>query len=123
MDNTKVIILGASPNPARYSYVAASMLSAHNYHIVPIGLKKGEVAGTSIMDIRERPFIDQVDTITLYMNPENQKPFYEYILNLSPRRIIFNPGTENDELAELAARENIEVICDCTLVMLRSGYF
>jgi predicted CoA-binding protein len=123
MDRKKIIILGASPDPARYSYMAAHALSKKNYKIVPVGLQKGEVAGNTILDIRTRPYVEHADTITIYMNPRNQKDYYEYVLSLAPRRIIFNPGAENDNLSDMAARQHIEVVNDCTLVMLRSGYF
>ena len=103
--------------------MAANALSAGDYDIVPVGLKRGRVAGKSILDIRTRPVIDNVDTITLYMNPKNQSDYLDYILSLNPRRIIFNPGTENRDLIRLAEEHEIEVVVDCTLVMLRSGYF
>lgn len=123
MNNTKVVILGASPNPIRVSYTAANILASKNYHIFPLGLKKGEVAGIPILDLRTRPWIEDVHTITLYMNPRNQEPFYEYILGLKPKRVIFNPGTENQVLINRLQKVNIEVTIDCTLVMLSAGYF
>ncbi len=123
MSNAKILILGASNNPARFSYKAAYALTGREYDIVPVGLKRGSVAGRTILDIRSRPKIEDVDTITLYMNPKNQSGYLDYILSLNPRRIIFNPGTENRDLIHLAEERGIEVIVDCTLVMLRSGYF
>ncbi len=121
--SAKILILGASTNPARFSYVAANALSGRDYDIIPVGLKRGSVAGRTILDIRSRPKIDDVDTVTLYMNPRNQSDYHDYILNLKPRRIIFNPGTENMELIHRAEEHGIEVVVDCTLVMLRSGNF
>jgi len=121
--DTKILILGASTNPVRFSYIAANALSNKGYDIVPVGLRPGVVAGKSILDIRARPQIDKVDTITLYMNPKNQSGYLEYILGLDPRRIIFNPGTENNNLIDMAEKQGVEVVVDCTLVMLRSGYF
>ncbi len=121
--DTKILILGASTNPARFSYIAANALSNKGYDIVPVGLRPGVVAGKSILDIRTRPQIGKVDTITLYMNPKNQSGYLEYILGLDPRRIIFNPGTENNILIDMAEKQGVEVVVDCTLVMLRSGYF
>ena len=100
--NTKILILGASTNPARFSYLAANALSDKGYDIVPLGLRPGVVAGKSILDIRTRPQIDDVDTITLYINPKNQLDYLEYILDLDPRRIVFNPGTENNSLIDMA---------------------
>ena len=119
----KTVILGASNNPARFSYLAANRLKQKEYEFVPVGIKRGSVAGVEILDIRQKPFIEDVDTITLYMNPRNQAPYFDYILQLNPRRIIFNPGTENPELVELARNRHIETIFDCTLIMLnRDAY-
>lgn len=112
------VILGASNNPSRFSYVAVHRLKQKGYEVVPVGIKKGSVAGEEILDIRQKPFIDEVDTITLYMNPRNQQAYYDYIMDLKPRRIIFNPGTENPELAALARDRDIQTIFNCTLVML-----
>jgi predicted CoA-binding protein len=123
MEIKKVIILGASPDPARFSFRAANALADRMHDIVLIGLKQGMVRGVNILDIRTQPFIDNVDTITLYMNPRNQQPYYDYILRLKPRRIIFNPGTENNQLSELALKHHIEVVNDCTLVMLGTNSF
>ena len=103
--------------------MTANALSGREYDIIQVGLKKGTVAGRPILDIRSRPKIDNVDTITIYMNPQNQSGYLDYILSLKPRRIIFNPGTENNDLIKLAENRGIEVVVDCTLVMLRSGYF
>jgi len=121
--NTKILILGASTNPARFSYIAANALSGKGYDIVPVGLRPGVVNGKSILDIRKRPQVDDVDTIALYMNPKNQSAYLEYILGLDPRRIIFNPGTENNVLIDMAEKQGVKVVLDCTLVMLRSDYF
>jgi predicted CoA-binding protein len=121
--NKKTVILGASPNPARFSYLAANLLHRKGYDIVPIGIKKGTSAGKDILDIRKRPFIENVHTITLYMNPGNQVPYYDYILQLKPERVIFNPGTENKDLEKLARSRQIEVVSNCTLVMLNSGSY
>jgi predicted CoA-binding protein len=123
MKTKSVMILGASPVPSRFSFVAAHSLASHKFDIIPIGLKQGIIQGKSILDIRTRPMVDGVDTITLYMNPRNQVAYYDYILSLKPRRIIFNPGTENEELSALAKSRDIEVVSDCTLVMLNSGTF
>jgi len=117
------VILGASNNPSRFSYVAVHRLKQKGYEVVPVGIKKGSVAGEEIRDIRQKPYIDYVDTITLYMNPENQKAYYDYIMDLGPRRIIFNPGTENPELAAVARDQDIETIFNCTLVMLSQGIY
>src|SRR5215210_5949834 len=94
----KTMVLGASPNPARYSYLAINRLRAHKHPVVAIGKREGKVADVSL--IKETPNMEDVDTITLYLNANNQKQYYDYILSLHPKRIIFNPGAENDELAK-----------------------
>jgi predicted CoA-binding protein len=119
----KTVIVGASPNRARYAYLAAEMLLENGHDIVPLGIKKGHVHGKEILDIRNRPAIENVDTITLYIGPMRQPDWYEYLLSLKPSRIIFNPGTENQEFEKRAASEGVDVEEACTLVLLRSGQF
>ncbi len=119
----KTVIIGATDNPDRYAYSAARMLEANGYDFVPVGIRKGEVMGKEILDIRDRPQVSGVHTVTLYINPVRQQPWYDYILGLAPRRIIFNPGTENPELREMAGEKGIETVYACTLVMLSSGRF
>ncbi|HEY9048554.1 MAG TPA: CoA-binding protein [Ohtaekwangia sp.] len=119
----KTVIVGATNNPARYAYLAASMLTEYNHEIVPIGIKTGEVAGREIQDIRKKPAIEGVDTVTLYIGPQHQPEWYEYIFSLKPKRIIFNPGTENEEFEKLAEEKGIEATEACTLVLLRSRQF
>lgn len=117
----KTLILGASTNPERYSNIAAHRLVAYGHPIVNVGLKKGEVAGVKI----ETPEVlhHDIDTITLYLGPANQIPYYDYILNTKPKRIIFNPGTENYELESLAQEHGIETENACTLVLLSIGQY
>lgn len=117
----KTIVLGASPNPERFSYRAVSLLISYEHEVVPLGIRKGEIAGNEI--ITDFPQIENVHTITLYLGAKNQVKYYDYILNLRPQRIIFNPGTENPELKTLARENNIEVIERCSLVMLNSGHY
>jgi predicted CoA-binding protein len=117
----KTLVLGASENPSRYSYLAIRRLSAHQYPVVAIGRKPGEVSGVPIKTATDA--IEGVDTVTLYLNPQNQKPYYDYILGLKPKRIIFNPGTENDELIDKAEAAGIEPVIACTLVMLSTGQY
>jgi predicted CoA-binding protein len=121
MGNKKTLVLGASANPSRYSYLAINRLSAYRHPVVAIGLKEGEVTGVKIQT--GKPQIEDIDTITLYLNPTNQKPYYDYILSLKPKRIIFNPGTENDELEEMARKNGIKPMEACTLVMLGTGQY
>ena len=119
----KTVILGATTNPARYAYFAAERLTKSQHEIVPIGIKKGEVFGKDILDLREKPVVKDVDTITMYVGPQNQKEWEEYILSLNPKRIIFNPGSENSDLAKKARDKGTEVLEACTLVMLGSDQY
>ncbi len=121
--NKKTVILGASPNPSRYAFTAAKMLQEKNIDFVPVGIKKGEVLGKKILNLREKPPIQEVDTITVYIGPHNQPEWYDYILSLKPTRVIFNPGSENKEFMDLLKKNAIEVIPACSLVMLSSGQF
>jgi predicted CoA-binding protein len=117
----KTVVLGASNNPERYSYMAVEKLSRYGHPIVAIGKKEGKIGTISI--IKSHPDEKDVDTVTLYLNPTLQKEYYPYILSLHPKRIIFNPGTENEELYDLAKANGIEPIEACTLVMLGTGQY
>lgn len=119
----RTAILGATTNPSRYAYFAAERLQAHGQEFVPIGFKKGEVLGHEILDLREKPDVGPVDTVTLYIGPKNQGEWEDYILSLQPRRIIFNPGAENPSLKSKAASAGIETLEACTLVMLSVGNY
>src|SRR5688572_13310582 len=98
----KTVIIGATPNPSRYAFLAAKMLSEYQHEFIPVSIKTGEVLGHEILDLRKKPPIKDVDTVTLYIGPQNQPEWYDYIISLKPKRIIFNPGTENSELENLA---------------------
>ena len=117
----KTIVLGASSNPSRYSYLAIRQLRAYDHPVVAVGRRTGQVAGVDIS--KEQVIENDVDTITLYLNPSNQAEYYDYILSLHPKRIIFNPGTENKELIEKAKQNNIQPVIGCTLVMLSTGQY
>ena len=117
----KTLVLGASENPGRYSYAAMKRLAAKGFGVLAIGKKAGKVDDMEILTGHVPD--ENVDTVTLYLNPTHQKPYYDYILSLKPRRIIFNPGTENDELERLAAKEGIDTLEACTLVMLSTGQY
>lgn len=117
----KTIVIGASPNSDRYAYKAVHALLAKGETVIPMGVKKGEVGGLSI--INDQPHFENVDTITLYIGPELQKQWYDYILSVKPRRVIFNPGTENKELMDLLQQSGIESVIACTLVMLSVGNY
>ena len=119
----KTVIIGATTNPARYAYFVAERLVDKGHDIVPVGIKKGEVLTKPILDLRTTPEIEDVDTVTLYLNPTNQTQWEDYILSIAPKRIIFNPGTENFSLMKRAEEKGIEAIAACTLSMLSVGQY
>lgn len=113
----KTLIFGASPNPERYAYKATVKLAQHGHEVVPVGLRAGEIEGHQILT--DYPKVEGIDTVTLYVGPKNQPLHYDYILNdIMPKRIIFNPGTENPEFEKLARKKGIEIEIACTLVLL-----
>lgn len=115
------LIIGASPNPGRYAYRAAQMLKSKGHSIVNVGIKEGEVAGVPIEKRGE--IHDDVDTVTLYIGPALQADYFDYILQTKPRRVIFNPGTENGALEDFLKANNIEPVEACTLVLLATGQY
>jgi uncharacterized protein len=119
--NKKTVVLGATPNPARYAYAAVQRLHHFNHEVVAVGNRAGKIDDIEIQT--EPTLAEGIDTVTLYLNADNQKPYYDYILSLKPKRIIFNPGTENPELVKLAHENGIEVEIGCTLVMLSIGNY
>ena len=116
------LVLGASDNSSRYSYLAVHKLISYGHPVKAIGKHKGSVATDVAIETEKQPY-DAIDTVTLYINPAHQKEYYDYILSLKPKRIIFNPGTENPELEELARNNHIEAVEACTLVMLSTGQY
>lgn len=117
----KVLVYGASTNPSRYAYIATELLLQHGHEVSLVGIKKGEVLGLTIQ--QEQPLLKEIDTVTLYVGPANQDGLLDYLHALSPRRVIFNPGTENSVLAEALQKKGIEVEEACTLVLLHTGQF
>ncbi len=115
------LIIGASPNPSRYSYLATLKLSDYGHTVFPMGIKKGTIGTHEIITEKVEP--GNIDTVSLYLGPERQKEWEDYILGLHPRRIIFNPGTENDTLWKKAEEAGIECLDACTLVMLSTGSY
>ena len=121
MEKNKTLVIGASDNPARYSNMAIRRLRQYGYGVVAIG-RKNTIVGDVLVE--NKPQIrNDIDTITLYINPTHQVEYYEYFLSLEPRRIIFNPGTENDELERLASEKGIQCDEACTLVLLGTGQY
>jgi uncharacterized protein len=121
MNDKKTVVLGASEKPGRYAAIAISMLNDKGFEVVPVGLRTGTILGFSILT--GQPVIENVHTVTLYIRPGIQKSLYNYIMSLHPKRIIFNPGTENPEFEKMAKDQGIETIEACTLVMLSIGSY
>ncbi|MBP2832260.1 CoA-binding protein [Aquimarina sp. U1-2] len=117
----KTLVLGASLKSNRYSNYAIQKLVKYDHEVVAIGQKEGMVDGVHI-HTRKLQF-DAIHTVTLYLNPSRQTSYYEYIIGLAPKRVIFNPGTENQEFYELLDQANIEVEVACTLVLLSTNQY
>ena len=117
----KTLVLGASDNPSRYSYLAIHRLRQYGHPVIAIGRKNTRVSDVPVT--KEHIIEEGVDTVTLYLNPKHQREYYDYILSLKPQRIIFNPGAENEELANLAAKQGIDTKEACTLVMLATNQY
>jgi predicted CoA-binding protein len=120
-ESKKTLVIGASENRERYSFIAVQKLKKHGHSVIAMGRKFGQIDDTTI--VTEFPKEAQVDTVTLYINPELQKQYINDILLLHPKRLIFNPGTENDELYKLAKANGIEPLEACTLVLLSTGQY
>ena len=117
----KTLVLGASPNPLRFSNKMVKSLIKHNIDVVAVGFREGEIGGIKILT--GLPEVNNVHTVSLYIGPKRQPEYYDYILSLKPKRIIFNPGTINEEFMSLAKQKKIEIVTDCALVMVSSGKY
>ena len=117
----KTVVLGASPNPVRFSHKAVKSLLKHDHEVVAVGFKQGQIADEEILV--GKPHIENVDTVSIYIGSSRQSDFYDYIISLKPRRVIFNPGTVNPEFMVRLKSEGIEPVSDCMLVMLSEGEF
>ncbi len=117
----KVLVIGASTKPSRTSYQAVEMLQEYGHEVIAIGSKEAKVHGIDI--IVNHPKLDDINTVTLYINPRIQPVYYDYISKLKPDRVIFNPGTENPEFMKSLIKQNIKIEEACTLVLLRTGQF
>jgi predicted CoA-binding protein len=117
----KTLVVGASPNTDRYSYLATEMLKEYKHPVYAFGLKKGMINGTEINTVW--PVNEEFDTVTLYVGPQNQADYFDKVVGLKPKRVIFNPGTENKEFENLLIQNNIKPTEACTLVMLRTNQF
>jgi len=117
----KTLVLGASENPSRYSFLAANRLLQHGHSILLIGARPGQVLGQPILT--NHPALEGIHTVTLYLNPHHQAEYEDYIVGLKPARVIFNPGTEHPDFMDRLEAEGVEVLEACTLVMLGSGLY
>jgi len=115
------LVMGASLNPSRYSHKAITSLRNNNLPTYAYGLREGKVMDVTI-DTHLKSY-NSVDTVTLYLGPKNQEPFFEYIIGLQPKRVIFNPGTENQKFYDLLEKNKIKVEVACTLVLLATNQF
>ena len=121
MKNKKTLVLGATTKPDRYAFKAIHSLVEKGHSVLAIGQNTGDVAGVKIYT-KQIP-LKNIDTVTLYLNPLRQRDYYNYIIETQPKRVIFNPGTENPELEELAEANGIECTEACTLVLLSTGQY
>ncbi|REE82913.1 hypothetical protein BX611_0188 [Lutibacter oceani] len=119
--NKKTLVIGASLNPTKYSNIAIKKLLANEFEVSAIGNVEGEVSGVKIYNSKE--IFQNIHTVTLYLNAKNQESYYDYILSLEPKRVIFNPGTENKTLEKLLVKNNIDFEESCTLVLLSIGAY
>lgn len=117
----RVLVYGASTNPERYSFIATNLLQSKGHEVVLVGHRQGQINGVEIQS--EKVKHTNVDTVTLYVGPKNQEGLLEYILDLQPRRVIFNPGTENKQLENACIQAGIQIEEACTLVLLHTGQF
>ena len=119
--NKKTLVLGATTKPERYAFKAVSMLVDKGHSVLALGQNAGEVAGVKIQT-KAIP-LKNIDTVTLYLNPTRQRDYYNYIVEAKPKRVIFNPGTENPELYQLLQLNGIKVEVACTLVLLTTNQY
>jgi predicted CoA-binding protein len=117
----KMLVLGAVEKPERYSCKAVKSLARNGYNVVAVGFKPGFIKDIEILT--GTPVVEDVDTVLLYMGEHKQKEYYDYILRLNPRRVIFNPGAENRELQDMLEKKGIEAVRDCALIMINTNSF
>jgi len=117
----RTVVIGASLKKERYSNIAVRRLTEHHVPVTAIGLREGDIRGTHVFT--PFPEVENIHTVTIYVGPRNQPFWYDFILNLHPKRVIFNPGTENEEFQAKLQGLGIEVVEDCTLVMLSKDDF
>jgi predicted CoA-binding protein len=121
LKNEKTVVLGASPNPLRFSYKAVKSLLKHEEEVVAVGFKNGQIMEQEILV--GKPHIENVHTVSIYIGSSRQSDFYDYVISLRPKRVIFNPGTVNPDFMARLQREGIEPLKACMLVMLHEGEY
>ncbi len=121
LESKKTLVLGASSNPGRYSHVAVMRLVGNGHPVIALGAKEGAIGDRPI--VVGRPNIVALDTVSMYLNPRNQDQYLDYLINLKPKRVIFNPGSENPTFMKKLTEAGIEVLPACTLVMLSVGNY
>lgn len=119
--NKKTLVLGATTKPERYAFKAVNMLVDKGHSVLALGQNTGEIAGINIQT-KAIP-LKNIDTVTLYLNPTRQRDYYNYIVETKPKRVIFNPGTENPEFYQLLKLNDIKVEVACTLVLLSTNQY
>ena len=121
MVGKRTVVLGAVAFPSRYAFKAVHALVEKGHEVFPLGIRDGTIAGIDI--IKRKPNLEAIDTVTIYLNSDNQVEWYDYLLELKPNRVIFNPGAENKELGNKLRDNHIHTVEDCTLVMLSVGRY
>ena len=119
----KTLLLGASLNPYSYAFMAAKRLYEKGYEFIPMSNKPGTIFGQEILDINTKPTLHNIHTIAVYLNPEKQREWYDYLLSIQPQRVIFNPGAENPDFSQMAKVQGIEVENSCILTLLSIGNY
>jgi predicted CoA-binding protein len=120
-ESKKTVVLGASPNPVRFSHKAVKSLLRNEQEVVAVGFKKGLIVEEEILV--GKPEIENVHTVSIYIGSSRQADYYDYIISLKPKRVIFNPGTVNPEFMGRLKREGIEPVAECMLVLLNDGEY
>jgi uncharacterized protein len=115
------LVIGASLKESRYSNICVRTLMSGHFPVTAVGLREGMIDTTPVLSAA--PELTNIHTVTLYLNADNQKPWYDYILKLNPKRVVFNPGTENDEFADMLSSAGIFTVEDCTIMMVQNGRY
>ncbi len=121
--NTNVLVIGASENPERYAYKAIKLLIKHGYNVTALANKAGKIDTINFFTNTDDFKKENIDTVTLYVNSKNQEQYRDIIIKIKPRRVIFNPGTENEDFYDDLHRNNIAYEEACTLILLNTGQF